>query len=106
MARKRKFDEKKLSKSELRKLNALRKLLDKPIADKAFQEWLSKAQGQNAVDQNANRIAEALKPLIDRNELRIPQGGYLVRRGRGRVIVEQAKPQSKRARKPRLKVVA
>lgn len=106
MARKRKFDEKKLSKAEQRKLNALRKLLDKQIADKAFEEWLLKTQGQAAADPNANRIAEALKPLIDRNELRIPQGGYLVRRGRGRVIVERAKPEGKRSRKPRLQAVA
>jgi len=41
-----------------------------------------------AEDKNAALIADALQPLIEKNKLRIPRGGHLVRRGRGRVIVE------------------
>jgi len=64
MARKPKksFDEKQLTKGQLRKLNALRKSLGDVIAEKAFSEWLA----QQAVaetepqDKNAEMIAAAL----------------------------------------------
>jgi hypothetical protein len=80
-----------LSKGQLRKLNALRKSLGDDIADKAFSEWMS-TQGNGAVagsDRNARTITEALQPLIEEGRLSIPRGGYVVRRGRGRVIVER-----------------
>ncbi len=86
-----KFNEKELSKGELRKLNALRKSLGEEIAEKAFSEWYT-ASGTSdgvAADKNATLIAESLAPLVRSNKLRIPRGGYLVRRGRGRVIVER-----------------
>ncbi len=80
-----------LSKGELRKLNALRKSLGDDIANRAFSEWMSSegnAGGQNS-DKNAYAITEALHPLIESGRLSIPRGGYHVRRGRGRVIVER-----------------
>ncbi len=85
------FDEKALTKGQLRKLNALRKSLGEEIADKAFAEWLETVGEELAVaeDKNAILIAEALEPLVLKNKLKIPRGGYLVRRGRKRVIVEQ-----------------
>ncbi len=88
---KKKFDEKALTKGQLRKLNALRKSLGEEIAVKAFAEWLEKAGAESAVieDKNAMLIAETLEPLVLQGKLRIPRGGYLVRRGRRRVIVEQ-----------------
>lgn len=93
MARKptKQFSEKDLTKGELRKLNALRKSLGEEIADKAFSEWYEKRGTPAATtdDRNAALIADALEPLVMQNKLRIPRGGYLVRRGRGRVIVEQ-----------------
>lgn len=92
MARKpqKQFNEKDLTKGELRKLNALRKSLGDDIAEKAFSEWYARQDGTAATveDKNAVLIANALEPLIRQNKLRIPRGGYLVRRGRGRVIVE------------------
>jgi hypothetical protein len=86
-----KFDEKQLTKGELRKLSALRKSLGNEIAEKAFSEWYETrpTNGGAEVDKNAEQIVHALQPLIDDNSLRIPRGGYIVRRGRGRVIVEQ-----------------
>ncbi len=93
MARKPKvtFDENQLSKGEVRKLNALRKSLGGPIANKAFAEWM--ASRPDAVseipDENAELIADVLVDQINQGKLRIPRGGYLVRRGRGRVIVER-----------------
>ena len=93
MARKpaKKFDEKQLTKGELRKLNALRKSLGEEIAEKAFGEWYKKHGPAESVqqDKNAALIADALQPLIETNKLRIPRSGYFLRRGRGRVIVEQ-----------------
>lgn len=91
MARKRTrgFDEKGLTKGQLRKLNALRKSLGEDIADKAFAEWLATATSERGVkhDKNAALIAETLAPLVRQKKLRIPRGGYLLKRGRGRIIV-------------------
>ncbi len=86
-----KIDEKALTKGELRKLNALRKSVGEDIGDKAFMDWLSQKPAEKlaAEDKNAALIADTLIPLIERDKLRIPRGGYLVRRGRGRVIVER-----------------
>jgi len=85
------LDESALTKGELRKLNALRKSVGEEIGDMAFVEWLRKKPSALAEpeDKNAILIADTLIPLIEKNKLRIPRGGYLVRRGRGRVIVER-----------------
>ncbi len=86
-----KLDEKALTKGELRKLNALRKSVGEDIGEKAFMDWLRKKPAAVAEleDEDAALIADTLVPLIDQNKLRIPRGGYLIRRGRGRVIVER-----------------
>ena len=94
MARKPKttFIEADLTKGQLRKLNALRKSLGEGIANRAFAEWLANqwvSVGEE-VDKNAQLIAKVLVDQIAQGKLRIPPGGYLVRRGRGRVIVERA----------------
>ncbi len=86
-----KLDEKALTKGELRKLNALRKSIGEDIGEKAFMDWLRKKPAVmiEPEDKNAVLIADTLIPLIQKNRLQIPRGGYLVRRGRGRVIVER-----------------
>ena len=86
-----KLDEKLLTKGEVRKLNALRKSIGEDIGEKAFMDWLRKKPSGLAEleDKNAALIADTLIPLIQKNKLRIPRGGYLVRRGRGRVVVER-----------------
>ncbi len=86
-----KLDESALTKGELRKLNALRKSVGEDIGDMAFVEWLRKKPAAFAEpeDKHAALIADTLIPLIEQNKLRIPRGGYLIRRGRGRVIVER-----------------
>ena len=93
MARKPKvaFDEDQLSKGQARKLTALRTSLGDDIANRAFAEWLvSQPEPVEEIDMNAELIAETLVDQINQGNLRIPRGGYLVRRGRGRVIVESA----------------
>ena len=83
-----KIREKDLSKGELRKLTALRKSLGEEIADAAFLKWMARQVGGPAADPTAERIAAALDPIAD--QLRFPRGSsYVVRRGRGRVIVER-----------------
>jgi hypothetical protein len=80
-----------LTKGQLRKLTALTKVLGADIANRAFTEWLASSdQGPSAgEDRNAAIIADALSELATSGKLMIPRGGYMVRRGRGRVIVER-----------------
>ncbi|MCY4318424.1 MAG: hypothetical protein OXE76_04375 [Alphaproteobacteria bacterium] len=85
------IDETALTKGQARKLNALRKSLGATIADAAFSKWL--VQTANAgpqADEDARVIAETLWGLVQDGKLQIRRGGYIVRRGRGRVIVEAA----------------
>jgi hypothetical protein len=90
MARRRKsVDDGGLSKGQLRKLNALRKSLGDDIAERAFADWIEGQGSEGTTDKNAGQIVEALQRLIETGKLRIPRGGYILRRGRGRVIVER-----------------
>ncbi len=84
------IDESALTKGQLRKLNALRKSVGGSIGERAFAEWLNSQPGPNKADRNAEAIANALWPLVKHGTLRIPRGGYLVKRGRGRLVVEAA----------------
>ena len=85
------IDETSLSKGQLRKLNALRKSVGSAIADEAFSKWLAQANDEPEVDENARVIADALWDLVQDGKLMIQRGGYIIRRGRGRVIVEAAR---------------
>ena len=88
------FNEAALTKGELRKLNALKKSIGDKIGEKAFMQWLSnKTKSATSVpsDNNAEMIADTLGKLIKDGGLKVPHGGYLVTRGRGRVIVSRAK---------------
>ncbi|MCY3671045.1 MAG: hypothetical protein OXH14_08175 [Alphaproteobacteria bacterium] len=84
------FDESVLTKGQLRKLNALRKSLGPAIADEAFAKWLAQPAEMPETDENARVIADTLWGLVQDSKLMIRRGGYIVRRGRGRVIVEPA----------------
>ena len=82
-----------LTKGQRRKLNALRKSVGDEIGTQAFFAWLFsyEAPGTTA-DANAALIVDTLWPLVQQGTLSIPRGGYLLRRGRGRIIVEPARP--------------
>ncbi len=82
------IDETNLTKGQLRKLNALRKSLGSAIADEAFSKWLAQADDEPEADRNAGLIGDTLWTLVQEGKLLIRRGGYIVRRGRGRVIVE------------------
>ena len=87
------FDESTLTKGQLRKLNALRKSVGDEVGTRAFAEWLaSQDTAKGKQDGNAAMIVDTLWPMVQEGTLAIPRGGYRIRRGRGRIIVEPAKP--------------
>ena len=87
------FDESALTKGQLRKLGALRKSVGDEVGERAFAEWLaSQETARGEPDGNAATIVDTLWPMVQEGTLAIPRGGYLIRRGRGRIIVEPAKP--------------
>ena len=87
------IDEAALTKGQLRKLHALRRSVGKAVGERAFAAWLeSRREAAAEVDGNAVKIVEVLWPLVEEGRLAIPRGGYLLRRGRRRIIVEAARP--------------
>ena len=88
-----KFDQKSLTKGQLRKLIALRKSVGDEIGTRAFASWFaSERKGQKKpVDKNAVMVTGALEALIRDRKLTIPRGGYVLKRGKKRVIVTRAK---------------
>ena len=86
------IEESTLTKGQLRKLNALKRSVGDVIGERAFAQWLA-LQGAAGPkpDGNAATIVDALWPLVQEGTLAIPRGGYLISRGRGRIIVEPAK---------------
>ncbi len=84
--------QKELTKGQVRKLNALRKSVGEDIGTKAFNQWLKtqKKDEEENLDKTAEAIAGDLVALIKEKNLAIPRGGYLLKRGRGRVIVTRA----------------
>jgi len=86
------IDERALTKGQLRKLNALRKSVGEDVGERAFAAWLETQKGVAAeADGNAEKIVDLLWPLVEEGRLAIPRGGYRLRRGRGRIIVEAAR---------------
>ena len=86
------IDENSLTKGQSRKLNALRKSVGNEIGEQAFAAWLASQPAATAkADANAALIVDMLWPLVQQGTLAIPRGGYLLRRGRGRIVVEAAK---------------
>ncbi len=84
-----KLDETELPKGQLRKLNALRKSVGEDIGNRAFRQWLDaqKKGVSRPVDKTAELIEERIADLIKNKKISIPRGGYLLTRGRGRVIL-------------------
>ena len=84
-------NETKQTMGELSKLNDLRKAEGPAIGERALLKWLKKANSEKNTegDRNADLIAEAVQRVLRDRRLRIPRGGYLVRRVRGWVLVER-----------------
>ncbi len=92
MAAKSKIIQTNLTKGQIRKLNALRKSVGPDIGERAFAQWLKGVNAERATagDKTSAQIAEAIQAALGKKGLSIPRGGYLVTRGRGRVIVTRA----------------
>ena len=86
------IEEATLTKGQLRKLSALKKSVGDEIGERAFAEWLAVQGAGQEPDGNAATIVDTLWPMVQEGTLAIPRGGYLIRRGRGRIIVEAVKP--------------
>lgn len=85
--------ESELTPGQTRKLNALRKSVGDNLGERTFAEWLKQQEAKDPTvptDKNAELIAETLMKLIEEKKLKFPRGGYLITRGRGRVIVTKA----------------
>lgn len=92
MARTPTIQESKLTKMEIRKLNALRNSVGDVIAAKAFRQWLKERPTPTGAfghsDTTAKAIANAIMDLIEGGKIKkLPRGGYVLKRGRGRVVV-------------------
>ena len=89
-----KIDENSLTKEQLRKLETLRRSVGDEIGSRAFAAWFATQPKPVVVekDHDAELIVDTLWPLVRDGTLEIPRGGYLVRRGRQRVIVEPVRP--------------
>lgn len=85
-----KFDESTLTKGQRRKLDVLRNSVGDEIGERAFAAWYSKQPKpvEVKVDHDAALIVDTLWPLVREGSLAIPRGGYLLRRGRHRLICE------------------
>ena len=87
------IDESTLTKGQKRKLDTLRKSVGDEIGERAFAAWLATQPKPEVVeeDHDAALIVDTLWPFVRDGSLTIPRGGYLIRRGRRRVIVEPVK---------------
>src|SRR3546814_15559134 len=74
----RSFDEKALTKGQLRKLKDLRKSMGSDIADDAFAKWLATQRQETGepVDKNAELNESSLKPRIERTKMPNHRAGY------------------------------
>ena len=76
----------KLTKGQVRKLNALRKSLGNKIADPAFSKWLktqnlNKSEGK--IDPVAAKLERSLKSLSSK-KINLGTWGYTIKRAKGK----------------------
>ena len=86
------IDESTLTRGQQRKLETLRRSVGEEIGERAFAAWLATQPKPEVVeeDHDAVLVADTLWPLVEGGTLAIPRGGYLLRRGRNRLICEPA----------------
>ena len=98
----------KLTKGQIRKLNALRKALGNKIADAAFSKWLKTQnphKSKERTDPVAKKLEGALKPLASK-KINLGTYGYTIKRAKGKgaksfVATRNKKPsRTTRTKKP------
>tara|TARA_E500000331_G_scaffold328817_1_gene348873 strand:+ start:268 stop:543 length:276 start_codon:yes stop_codon:yes gene_type:complete len=83
-----KINEDKLTRGQVRKLNALRKSLGDKIANEAFEKWLTQQKSAAApVDPVAEKIAAAISVYQKDKSFKLGNKGYLLKRNKGRGAV-------------------
>ena len=95
------INENKLTKGQVRKLNALRKSVGNELGDDVFSKWLAQqasAAAKPKPDPVALRIEGALAGFVNERSFRLGNYGYTIRRARGKgvsgfVVTKNAKPQ-------------
>ena len=83
------INESKLTKGQVRKLNALRKSVGDTLAEEVFGKWLAQqAKGSSAqkADAVAVKIEEALASYADDPTFRLGNYGYTIKRARGKDV--------------------
>ena len=79
------INESKLTKGQVRKLNALRKSVGDALAEEVFGKWLAQqAKAAAGPDAVALRIEEALAGFADDRTFKLGNSGYMIRRARGK----------------------
>ena len=80
------IDKGKLTKGQVRKLNALRKSVGDELGEEVFGKWLAQQAAASApkVDPVAAKIEEALGGFANDRKFNPGVYGYTVRRARGR----------------------
>jgi hypothetical protein len=88
-----KFKDKDLLKGQLRTLKAMRKNLGADIADEAYAKYLATlpAKEEAKVDKNIQAMTDLVTPAVMDRSIKLPMKGFVVTRGRGRVIVKPVK---------------
>ena len=81
------IDENKLTKGQVRKLNALRRSVGDKLGEEVFGKWLAQQASAAAApkrDPIAVKIEEALAGFVDDRTFRLGNYGYTIRRARGK----------------------
>ena len=75
------------TKSQLRKLNALRRSVGDDLAEDVFAKWLVRQaapQAKDKTDPIAVKIIEALSRFVNDPEFKLGNRGYTLRRAKGK----------------------
>ena len=78
------IDEGKLTKGQVRKLNALRKSVGDELGEEVFGKWLALQASAPKVDPIAAMIEEVLADFASDRKFNLGVYGYTVRRARGK----------------------
>ncbi len=95
------INESKLTKGQVRKVNALRKSVGDQLGEEVFGKWLAQqtsAAAEPMLDPISKKIEEALASFVDDRTFRLGNYGYTVRRARekgvsGFVVAKNKQPQ-------------
>ena len=83
------MDNLKLTKGQVRKLNALRKSVGDALAEDVFGKWLAQKTSSAAepkLDSIALKIENTLAGFVEDRAFRLGNYGYTVRRARGKSL--------------------